>query len=109
MASASRALLLYRASPLHAAASRFLCPLAAAGASGSVGPAPAARRFTTQLANSPPGPVPPVMAQCSSEHGATTPASDVGRQRPTRDGWFIGHNVAALDTTALPRAGTTSK
>ncbi|XP_044950122.1 multiple organellar RNA editing factor 8, chloroplastic/mitochondrial-like [Hordeum vulgare subsp. vulgare] len=60
MASASRALLLSRASPLHAAASRFLRPLAAAGSllpaalvpSHAAAPWAAARRFATQPANS---------------------------------------------------------
>ncbi|KAE8772967.1 hypothetical protein D1007_54935 [Hordeum vulgare] len=55
MASASRALLLSRASPLHVAASRFLRPLAAAGSllPATLVPSPAAaRRFVTQPANS---------------------------------------------------------
>ncbi|KAF7073493.1 hypothetical protein CFC21_078467 [Triticum aestivum] len=60
MASASRALLLSRASPLHAAASRFLRPVAAAGSllpaalvpSPAAAPWAAARRFATQPANS---------------------------------------------------------
>ncbi|KAE8805277.1 hypothetical protein D1007_18681 [Hordeum vulgare] len=60
MTSASRALLLSRASPLHATASRFLRPLAAAGSlllaalvpSPAAAPWAAARRFATQSANS---------------------------------------------------------
>ncbi|KAI4986019.1 hypothetical protein ZWY2020_018649 [Hordeum vulgare] len=95
MASASRALLLYRASPLHAAASRFLCPLAAAGSLllAALVPSPAAaRRFTTQPANSSlRDPSRPVMAQSAAPSGAWSNDTRVRRRQATADARWLVH------------------
>ncbi|KAE8806819.1 hypothetical protein D1007_16906 [Hordeum vulgare] len=123
MASASRAILLSRASPLHAAASRFLRPLAAAGSlllaalvpSPAAAPWAAARRFATKPASAHHnhswrnGRHPSWWrrkAQHPQDHGPTTPASDIGRQRPMRGGWFIAHDGGRpISTLGHPRSG----
>ncbi|KAE8795452.1 hypothetical protein D1007_29677 [Hordeum vulgare] len=45
-------------------------------------------------------------ARRPQEHGPTTPASDVDRQRPTHGDWFIGHDgVRPISTLDHPRRG----